>query len=64
MLKPLTRREPGGRFYLTQRSPTDPCKFFLYEQSNARIAIEAHRAVPCFVEHAINAALYPMLSPR
>ena len=49
-----TRLEPGCRFYLAHRSPTDPRKFFLYEQYDDQAAIEAHRASPYFIEHAVN----------
>ena len=49
-----TRLEPGCRFYLAHRSPTDPRRFFLYEQYDDQAAIEAHRASPYFVEHAVN----------
>ena len=49
-----TRLEPGCRFYLAHRSPTEPRKFFLYEQYDDQAAIEAHRASPYFVEHALN----------
>ena len=48
------RREPGCRFYLAHRSPTDPRRFFLYEQYDDQAAIEAHRAAPYFIEHAVN----------
>ncbi len=49
-----TRLEPGCRFYQAHRSPTDPRKFFLYEQYDDQAAIEAHRAAPYFIEHALN----------
>ena len=49
-----TRLEPGCRFYQAHRSPTDPRKFFLYEQYDDHAAIEAHRAAPHFAEHAIH----------
>ena len=53
-LMPLTRLEPGCRFYLAHRSPTDPRKFFLYEQYDDQAAIDAHRAAPYFIEHALD----------
>jgi len=49
-----TRQEPGCRFYLAHRSPSNPRKFFLYEQYDDHLAIEVHRAAPYFEEHAIN----------
>ena len=48
-----TRLEPGCRFYLAHRSPADPRRFFLYEQYDDQAAIDAHRAAPYFVEHAL-----------
>lgn len=52
-LTEATRKEPGCRFYQTHQSPTDPRKFFLYEQYDNEAALEAHRAAPYFVEHVV-----------
>ena len=45
-----TRAEPGCRMYQAHRSPSDPRKFFLYEQYDDQAALDAHRAAPHFKE--------------
>ncbi len=62
-LTEATRAEPGCRFYLTHRSTSDPRKFFLYEQYDDQVALEAHRAAPYFVEHVVN-GLIPAAESR
>ncbi len=59
----LSRSEPGCRFYLTHRSPTDPRRFFLYEQYDDQSALDAHRATPHFAEHVLN-GLIPIAESR
>ena len=50
-LTEATRQEPGCRMYQVHRSPTDPLRFFLYEQYDDQAALDAHRASPHFLEH-------------
>ena len=47
MVEP-TRAEPGNIMYLVHRSPTDPRRFFFYEQYTGQVALDAHRAAPHF----------------
>lgn len=42
----LTREEPGNLLYIAHRSPTQPNRFFLYEQYTEQAAVDAHRASP------------------
>ena len=50
-LTAATRAEPGCRMYQVHRSPTDPLRFFLYEQYDDQASLDAHRASPHFLEH-------------
>ena len=52
-----TRAEPGCRFYLVHRSPTDPRRFFLYEQYDDQAALDAHRASEHFRTHVLEGIL-------
>jgi quinol monooxygenase YgiN len=47
-MTPLSRAEPGCRFYQAHRSTTDPRRFFLYEQYDDPAALDAHRATDHF----------------
>ncbi len=58
-----TRAEPGCRFYLVHRSPTDPRRFFLYEQYDDEAALEAHRASEHFQRHVL-AGILPVTESR
>ncbi len=58
-----TRAEPGCRMYLAHRSPTDPRRFFLYEQYDDQAALDAHRAAPHF-EQYVKEGLFPITEVR
>jgi autoinducer 2-degrading protein len=58
-----TRNEPGCRLYLVHRSPTDPRRFFLYEQYDDQAALDAHRAAAHFEQFAKN-GLFPIIETR
>ncbi|HEX2915329.1 MAG TPA: putative quinol monooxygenase [Chloroflexia bacterium] len=49
-----TRNEPGNLMYIAHRSPSDPRRFFLYEQYNDQADVDAHRAAPYFQELLAN----------
>ncbi len=49
--------------YLVHRSPTDPRRFFLYEQYTDQAALDAHRASPHFQAHVAN-GLFNILEDR
>ncbi len=49
-----TRTEPGCLMCVAHRSPSEPRRFFLYEQYVDQAALDAHRAAPHFVEHGTN----------
>jgi quinol monooxygenase YgiN len=59
----LTRAEPGCRMYLVHRSPTDPRRFFLYEQYEDQQALDAHRATAHFERYA-KGGLFPIIEGR
>lgn len=66
LFRPLaeqTRQEPGCRLYLAHRSPTEPSRFFLYEQYDDQAALDAHRASPHFVEYAVG-GLFKIIESR
>ena len=63
ILTQATREEPGCRMYRAHRSSADPRRFFLYEQYDDMAAIEAHRASPYFLEHALG-GLFPIAESR
>jgi autoinducer 2-degrading protein len=46
-----TRLETGCRMYLAHQSTTEPRRFFLYEQYEDQLALDAHRSAAYFVEH-------------
>ncbi len=58
-----TRAEPGCRMYLAHRSPTDPRRFFLYEQYDDQAALDAHRASPHF-EQYVKGGLFSIIESR
>jgi autoinducer 2-degrading protein len=62
-LTSATRSEPGCRMYQVHRSPSDPQRFFIYEQYDDQAALDAHRAAPHFLEHARD-GLFPILERR
>lgn len=53
MVEP-TRAEPGNLMYLVHRSPTEPGRFFFYEQYTDQAALDAHRASPHFQQFMVN----------
>jgi quinol monooxygenase YgiN len=62
-LTEYTRAEVGNRFYLVHRSPTEPRRFFLYEQYTDQAALDAHRASSHFAQYATN-GLFNILESR
>ena len=49
--------------YQAHRSPTDPRKFFLYEQYDDQAALDIHRAAPHFEQYVRN-GLFSILESR
>ena len=47
-----SRKEPGCVMYQVHRHRTDPRRFFIYEQYEDDVALEAHRAAPHFLQYA------------
>lgn len=62
-LAELTRAEPGCRMYLVHRSPTDPRRFFLYEQYVTQAELDAHRAAPHF-ERYVKEGIFRIIESR
>ena len=62
-LTAASRAEPGCRMYQAHRSPTDPLRFFLYEQYDDQAALDAHRNSPHFARYALG-GLFPILESR
>ncbi|MGH7910369.1 MAG: putative quinol monooxygenase [Candidatus Dormibacteraceae bacterium] len=62
-MAPLSREEPGCRFYQAHRSPEDPTVFFLYEQYDDENAYRQHQETPHFKEHILGEAI-PRLASR
>lgn len=62
-LAPLSRAEPGCRFYQANRDPDEPRVFFLYEIYDDRAAADAHWASEHFARHAKEDAI-PRLESR
>src|SRR5262249_52826896 len=58
-----TRQEPGCRLYVAHRSPSDPRRFFLYEQYDDQVALDAHRASEHFLKYA-KGGLFPIVESR
>ena len=59
----LTHAEPGNLYYLVHRSPTEPRRFFIYEQYTDQAALDTHRASPHFTHYATN-GLFNILEKR
>jgi quinol monooxygenase YgiN len=62
-LAPLSRGEPGCRFYQANRDPDYPRVFFLYEIYDDRQAADTHWASAHFERHAAGDAI-PRLATR
>ena len=62
-LAPLSRQEPGCRFYQAYRDPEEPRVFHLFEIYDDEAAVAAHGASPHFQEHAAGLAI-PLLEKR
>ena len=43
-----THAEPGNLYYLVHRSPTEPRRFFLYEQYTDQAALDTHPCLSTF----------------
>lgn len=66
LFRPLaeqTRTEPGCKMYAVHRSPSEPRRFFLYEQYVDQAALDAHRTAPHFEKYA-KGGLFPLLESR
>ena len=63
IMTPLSRDEPGCRFYQAHRSTDDPRLFFLYEQYDDDAAYEAHMATEHFQKY-VKAEAIPRLESR
>ena len=62
-MAPLSRAEPGCRFYQAHRSPEDPRVFFMYEQYVDEAGYQSHMATDHF-ERYIRGAAIPRLESR
>jgi quinol monooxygenase YgiN len=62
-LIPATRAEAGCRMYLVHRSPSEPRRFFLYEQYDDQAALDAHRAAAHFAKY-VTGGLFQILENR
>src|ERR1700760_467678 len=62
-LAPLSRAEPGNRYYQPTRSPDDTTQFLIFEVYDDEAAFQAHRESPHFAEHALGNAV-PRLESR
>ena len=60
---PLSRAEPGCRFYMVNRSLEDPRKFLLYEVYVDEDGYKAHQATDAFKENILGKVI-PMLESR
>ena len=58
-----THAEPGNLYYLVHRSPTEPRRFFIYEQYTDQAALDTHRASQHFIQYAKN-GLFNILEKR
>jgi quinol monooxygenase YgiN len=63
-LTPLSRAEPGNRYYQAQRSPEDPCHFFLYEIYEDEAGYQAHMETEHFTRLAKEEAIPNLLAAR
>jgi len=62
-LSPLSRAEPGCRYYQAQVSPDEPATFVIYEVYDDEAAFAAHRAGDHFQQLAVGQAI-PLLADR
>ena len=60
---PISRAEPGCKFYAVNQSPDNPRKLLLYEQYVNRGGYEAHMATDAFKENILGKVV-PMLESR
>ena len=63
-LTPLSRAEPGNRYYQAQCSPEDPRHFFLYEIYEDEAAYHAHMETEHFTRLAKEEAIPNLLEAR
>jgi len=62
-LAPLSRTEPGCRFYQAYRDPAEPRVFHLFEIYDDEASVDAHVASAHFEELALGLAI-PVLESR
>ena len=62
-LAPLSRTEPGCRYYQPYRDPDEPRVIHIFEVYDDEDALAAHAASPHFAEHALGRAI-PLLESR
>ncbi len=62
-LAPLSRQEPGCRFYQAYRDPTEPRVFHIFEIYDDEDAVAAHASSPHFEQYALGHAI-PLLETR
>jgi quinol monooxygenase YgiN len=60
---PISRAEPGCRFYAVNQSPENPRKLLLYEQYVDKSGYEAHMSTAEFKENILGKVV-PMLESR
>ena len=60
---PISRAEPGCRFYSVNQSTDNPRKLLLYEQYVDKAGYEAHMATDAFKENILGKVV-PMLESR
>jgi quinol monooxygenase YgiN len=60
---PISRAEPGCKFYSVNQSPDNPRKLLLYEQYVDKAGYEAHMASAPFKENILGKVV-PMLESR
>jgi quinol monooxygenase YgiN len=63
-LTPISRSEPGNRFYQASRSPDDPRHFFLYEIYEDEAAYQAHMESQHFTRLVKEEAIPNLLAAR
>ena len=62
-LTPVSRQEPGNRFYQAYQDPAEPSVFRLFEIYDDEDAYAAHGASEHFKEYALEQAI-PVLATR
>jgi quinol monooxygenase YgiN len=60
---PMSRAEPGCRFYSVNQSPDNPRKLLLYEQYVDKAGYEAHQATQAFKDNILGKVV-PLLESR